>query len=110
MPLIGPEVVGGTLRTQDTGKVERRHAERYAGGTKGSAGIDRYRAAPEMVIPGHIPGVVHEEGAELGARERDVTRLNSDGGIPLVVAGDIPLRVIVEDVVVVDGRSCNRSS
>src|SRR5207245_719774 len=71
----------------------RGHAERYTGGTKGRGGIDRHGAAPEMVIPGHIPGVVHEEGTELSARERDVAGLN--GARTGLWAGDIPRGVVV---------------
>src|SRR5437016_10202526 len=106
MPLIGPDVVGNALRAQDAGEVERRHAERYTSGTKGSAGIDCHGAAAEMVIPGHITGVVHEEGTELGARERDVAGLN--GARTGLWAGDIPRGVVVQDVVVEDVVAAER--
>src|SRR5439155_21148858 len=106
MPLVGPDVVGGTLRTQDAGKVERGHAERYTGGTKGRGGIDRHRATLEVVIPGHIPGVVHEEGTELGARERHVAGLS--GARTGLWAGDIPRGVVVQDVVVEDVVAAER--
>src|SRR5437773_12129916 len=49
-----------------------------------------------MVIPRQIAGVVHEEGTELGTGERDGAGLNSG------TAGDVPGRVVVDDVVVVD--------
>src|SRR5438876_5266546 len=49
-----------------------------------------------MVIPRHIAGVVHEESTELCTGERDGAGLNSGA------AGDVPGRVVVDDVVVVD--------
>src|SRR5207247_3568378 len=96
MPLMGADVVGNALRAQEAGEVERRHADAHAGGTEGPAGIDRHGATAEMVIPRHIAGVVHEEGTELGTGERDGAGLNSG------TAGDVPGRVVVDDVVVVD--------
>src|SRR5207244_12665423 len=73
-------------------QVERGHTEGHAGGAGGGAGIDRHGAAPEVVISRDVPGVVHEQGTELGAGERNVTALH--------VAPDIPIGVVIEDVVV----------
>src|SRR5260370_27363294 len=102
MPLIGADVVGNALRAQDAGEVERRHPDDHAGGTEGRAPIDRHGATLEVVIPRHIPGVVHEEGAELGAREREGTRLGA-------VYERQVRRIVVDDVVVVDIVSADRT-
>src|ERR1041384_3745760 len=102
MPLIGPDVVGGPLGACDAGEVERRHADDHAGGTEGRAPIDRHRATPEVVIPRDVAGIVHEEGAELGARERQGT------GLGAVYERDVR-RIVVEDVVVEDIVGADRT-
>src|SRR2546430_952758 len=94
MPLVGADVVGGALRAQDAEDIESWHADGDGGGAGGGAGIDRHGAAPEVVISRDVPGVVHEQGTELGAGERNVTDLH--------VAPDIPIGVVIEDVVVVN--------
>src|SRR5439155_17282204 len=50
-----------------------------------------------MVVSGHVPGVVHEERAELGGRQRDGAGLGA-------AAAQVRIRrgVVVDDVVVVD--------
>src|SRR5438445_5735730 len=94
MPLVGADVVGGALRAQDAEDIESWHADGDGGGAGGGAGIDRHGAAPEVVISRDVPCVVHEQGTELGAGERNVTDLH--------VAPDIPIGVVIEDVVVVN--------
>src|SRR6185437_16368691 len=76
------------------------------GGTGGRAGIDRHSAALEMVVPGDVAGVVHEERAELSARQRDRPRLR--GARARRRARDIPGRVVVDDVVVEDVVAAER--
>src|SRR5947208_5792079 len=97
MPLIGADVVGAAGGPGDPVEVEHGHAAGHAGGTAGRARVNRHRATPEVVIPAHIPSVVHEERAELGGRRRDGAGLGS-------AAAKIKIRggVVVDDVVVVD--------
>src|SRR5438093_4664250 len=97
MPLVGADVVGRAHGSGDADQVEQRHAAGHAGGTAGRARIDRHRATPEVVIPVHIPSVVHEEGAELGGRQREGAGLGA-------AAAQVKIRggVVVDDVVVVD--------
>src|SRR5207247_984879 len=106
MPLISPDVVGNALRAQDAGEVERRHAEDQSGGTQGRAPINRHGGTLEVVVPGDVAGVVHEERAELSARQRDRPRLR--GARARRRARDIPGRVVVEDVVVEDVVAAER--
>src|SRR5436190_15186001 len=97
MPLIGADVVGAAGGPGDPVEVEHGHAAGHAGGTAGRARVNRHRATPEVVIPSHVPGVVHEERAELGGRQREGAGLGS-------AAAKIKIRggVVVDDVVVVD--------
>src|SRR2546425_7785227 len=92
--LVGADVVGRAPGPGTASQVERGHTEGHAGGAGGGAGIDRHGAAPEVVISRDVPGVVHEQGTELGAGERNVTDLH--------VAPDIPIGGVIEDVVVVN--------
>src|SRR2546428_2574738 len=101
-PLIGPDVGGQALGRGDAVEVGHRHAGGHGGGRGGGARIDRHRATLEMVIPAHIPGVVHKESAELGTRERYGARLDAAD------EGEVPARVVVNDVVVVDVVAADR--
>src|SRR5213080_3305718 len=87
MPLVGADVDGRADGPGDAVPVEQRHAAGHAGGTAERARIDRRRAAPEMVIPAHVAGVVHEEGVELRTRERQGARLRAtdEGDVGRVV-------------------------
>src|SRR6185437_875328 len=100
--LVGADVVGRAPGPEDAGEVERRYAEGHAGGTEGRSGIDRHGAAAKMVISRHVPGVVHEQGTELGARERQ------GAGLGAVYERQVR-RIVVEDVVVVDIVGANRT-
>src|SRR5437899_1682282 len=73
--LKGADVVGRAFRPWDAVEVDQRHAAAHGSGTAGGARIDRYGAALEMVIPGHIAGVVHEERAPLSGGQGDRARL-----------------------------------
>src|SRR5947199_3246384 len=97
MPLIGADVVGAAGGPGDPVEVEHGHAAGHAGGTAGRARVNRHRAPPEVVMPAHIPRLVHEERAELGGSRRDGAGLGS-------AAAKIKIRggVVVDDVVVVD--------
>src|SRR5438094_5261950 len=97
MPLIGADVVGAAGGPGDPVEVERGHAAGHADGTAGRARVNRHRATPEVVIPVHVPGVVHEERAELGGNQRNGAGLGS-------AAAKIEIRggVVVDDIVVVD--------
>src|SRR2546421_481509 len=75
MPLIGADVDGRARRPGDAVPVEQRHAAGHAGGTAERACIDRRRAAPDMVIPGHGAGVVGDDFTG-----RAVVQVNAGGG------------------------------
>src|SRR5689334_10356355 len=96
MPLVGADIPRGTGGAGEAVEVEQWHAGGDAEGAAGGAGVDRHGAALEMVVPGDVAGVVHEQRTELGAGEGDRARLHSGR------AGDVPGRVVVDDVVVVD--------
>src|SRR2546421_2962700 len=102
MPLIGADVGGAALGAEDAVEVGPGHAGRAPGGTGGGARINRHRAALEMVIPGHIPGVVHKQGVELGSRERHGARLGARDQVH-APAGAVIDNVVVEHVVGADG-------
>src|SRR4029077_1104792 len=97
MPLIGSDVIAGPLGPGGTVEVEQRHAAHDARGTAGGARVDRHGTTPEVVVPGHVPGVVHEQRAELGGRQRDAAGLGA-----AAAQVKIRRRVVVDDVVVVD--------
>src|SRR6266576_2025527 len=95
-PLVWSDIDGRARGPGDAVPVEQRHAAGDAGGTAERACVDRHRATPEMVVPGHVPGVVHEERVELGGRQRDGAGLGA-------AAAQVQIRgVVVDDVVVVD--------
>src|SRR5690349_3577862 len=97
MPFVGADVVGSADGASDTVEVEQGHAAADAGRAAGGAGVDRHRPAPEVVVSGHVPGVVHEQRAELGGRQREAARLGAPAAQVKVRRG-----VVVDDVVVVD--------
>src|SRR5436309_8922891 len=97
MPFKGPYIVGAARGAGDPVEVEHGHAEGHGRGTAGRARINRHRATPEVVIPVHIPSVVHEERAELGGRQREGAGLGSSAAKIKIRGG-----VVVDDVVVVD--------
>src|SRR2546427_249958 len=102
MPLIGADVGGAALGAEDAVEVSPGHAGGAPGGTGGGARINRHRAALEMVIPGHVPGVVHKQGVELGSRERHGARLGARDQVH-APAGAVIDNVVVEHVVGADG-------
>src|SRR4029077_18559357 len=97
VPLIGTDVVADADGAGDAVEVEQRHAAHDARGTAGGARVDRHGTTPEVVVPGHVPGVVHEQRAELGGRQRDAAGLGA-----AAAQVKIRRRVVVDDVVVVD--------
>src|SRR4029077_2996013 len=97
VPLIGTDVVADSDGAGDAVEVEQRHAAHDARGTAGGARVDRHGTTPEVVVPGHVPGVVHEQRAELGGRQRDAAGLGA-----AAAQVKIRRRVVVDDVVVVD--------
>src|SRR5205823_9611638 len=103
MPLIGADVVGAAGGPGDPVEVEHGHAAGHAGGTAGRARVNRHRATPEVVIPAHIPSVVHEERAELGGSRRDGAGLGS-AAAKIKIRGGVVVDDVVVDVVRTSGR------
>src|SRR6266516_2674232 len=97
MPLVGADVVGRADGPGDAVPVEQWHAAGHAAGAAERACINRHRPTSEMIVSGHVPGVVHEERAELGGRQRDGAGLGSSTAKIKIRCG-----VVVDDVVVVD--------
>src|SRR5216117_3917343 len=97
MPLVGADVVGRVDGPGDAVQVEQRHAAGHAAGTAERARVNRHRPTAEKIVPDHVPGVVHEERAELGGRQREGAGLGA-------AAAQVKIRggVVVDDVVVVD--------
>src|SRR6266568_7359549 len=57
-----------------------------------------------MVVPGHVPSVAHEEGAELGGSQREGTGLGSSTAKIKIRCGAVVDDVVVVDVVRTSGR------